>query len=100
MSLAAENLNLKDLYMIIKEKISVMISVDRRLNSYVVTKIINHENTKSGKHEIIQRGSPNWNIGMMERNRILLLRQLNTLRVSFPRRRESRKTLDAGSSPA
>ncbi len=34
MSLAAENLNLKDLYMIIKEKISVMISVDRRLNSY------------------------------------------------------------------
>ena len=28
------NRNLKDLYMIIKEKISVMISVDRRLNSY------------------------------------------------------------------
>jgi hypothetical protein len=33
-SFKAENQNSKDLYMIIKEKISVMISVDRRLSSY------------------------------------------------------------------
>ena len=31
---SAENRNSSDLYMIIKEKISVMISVDRWLNSY------------------------------------------------------------------
>jgi hypothetical protein len=31
---------------------------------------------------------------------ILLLRQLNTRGLSFPRRRESRKRLDAGSRPA
>ena len=30
----------------------------------------------------------------------ILLRQLNTCKLSFPRRRESRNTLDAGSSPA
>ena len=33
-SFKAENQNAKDLYMIIKEKRSVMISVDRRLSSY------------------------------------------------------------------
>ncbi|MDP3029756.1 MAG: hypothetical protein Q8O04_09740 [Deltaproteobacteria bacterium] len=33
-SFKAENQNSKDLYMIIKEKISAMISVDRRLSSY------------------------------------------------------------------
>jgi hypothetical protein len=33
-SFKAENQNSKELYMIIKEKISVMISVDRRLSSY------------------------------------------------------------------
>jgi|GEM_PF-1386742 len=33
-SFKAENQNSKDLYMIIKEKISVMISVDRRLSGY------------------------------------------------------------------
>jgi hypothetical protein len=47
-------------------------------------KKMNHESKKFKKHEIFK----------------ILLRQLNTRGLSFPRRRESRKRLDAGSRPA
>jgi hypothetical protein len=42
-----------------------------------------------------------WGIaGYYEKLAFILLRRLITPRLSFPRRRGSRKTLDAGSSPA
>ncbi|MDI6790846.1 MAG: hypothetical protein QME44_09180 [Thermodesulfobacteriota bacterium] len=40
------------------------------------------------------------NISTDRRHYRLLLRQLNTRILSFPRKRESNKELDAGSSPA
>ena len=39
-------------------------------------------------------------VNLTDKEMDILLRQLNMLRLSFPRRWESRKTLDAGSSPA